>query len=102
MVYPIRFLLECLPLVNWLLNLVSEQKQVIENQEKTKESCRLITQIAVGIVTLGNEISASLLLTRNNRGCCLKNPKTVTPASVKTSLEGDLLSLRRFCSPKWY
>ncbi len=59
------------PLVNWLLNLVAEQKQVIENQEKT------IADLERKVARLEKQVKSS---TRN-----LKQQETEEPPKIKPS-----------------
>ncbi len=59
------------PLVNWLLNLVAEQKQVIENQEKT------IADLERKVARLEKQVKGS---TRN-----LKFQETEEPPKIKPS-----------------
>ena len=48
------------PLVNWLLNLVAEQKQVIENQEETiAELERKVARLEEQVKSLDEELKAA-------------------------------------------
>ena len=73
------------PLVNWLLNLVAEQKQVIENQEETiAELERKIARLEAQVKSLDEELKAAKKL---------KSRPKIQPSTLnqekKTPLEGE-------------
>lgn len=73
------------PLVNWLLNLVAEQKQVIENQEKTIADLeRKVARLEKQVKGLDEELKAAKKL---------KSRPKIKPSTLnqekKTPTEGE-------------
>ncbi len=79
------------PLVNWLLNLVAEQKQVIENQEKT------IADLERKVARLEKQVKGS---TRNLKQFQeTEEPPKIKPSTLnqekKTPKEGEKRAVPR-------
>ncbi len=73
------------PLVNWLLNLVAEQKQVIENQEKTIADLeRKVARLEKQVKCLDEELKAAKKLKSR-----LKSSPVRSTKKKKTPKEGE-------------
>jgi len=81
------------PLVNWLLNLVAEQKQVIENQEKTIADLeRKVARLEKQVKGLDEELKAAKKL---------KSRPKIKPSTLnqekKTPKEGEKRAGYQLC-----